>query len=197
MSDPAMLVRNYLLYVVLPLWVLAGVADYMMHRRTQIEYTSGAKESALHALQLSEAGVPVMMGLIFDVNALVILVMIAALVLHEATALWDLSYTTGRRYISPFEQHVHSFLEILPLMAVSFVAILYWNQFLALWGMGSEAARWELRWKPDPLPPAYLATLLGAVGLFIVLPFGEELWRCLRVARRRPERHKDRIKHAA
>ena len=197
MSDPAMLVRNYLLYVVLPLWVVAGLADYLTHRRTQIEYTSGTKESALHALQLSEAGVPVMMGLVFDINALVILVMIAALALHEATALWDLSYTTGRRYISPFEQHVHSFLEVLPLMAVSFVTILYWNQFLALWGLGPEAARWELRLKPDPLPAGYLAALLGAVGVFIVLPFGEELWRCLRVARRRPERQKGRITHAA
>lgn len=185
MSDPAALVRGYLLYLIVPLWLLAGMTDYFLHKRTQIEHNAGTKESVLHALQLAEAGVPVVLGLLLDINALVILIMLIALVLHEVTALWDVTYAHTRRYISPFEQHIHSFMEVLPIMAVSFVTVLYWNQFLALLGLGNEAARFELRAKPDPLPVSYLLTLFAAIGFLIVLPYGEELLRCLRVARRR------------
>lgn len=185
MKDAAGLVWHYLLYLVMPLWIAVGLGDYLMHRRTRIEHTSGMKESVLHALQLGQAGIPVLLGLLLDINALVILIMLIALVLHEGTALWDLHYTTGRREIRPLEQHVHSFLEVLPLMAVSFVTILYWDQFLAVFGLGPDTPRWEFRFKPEPLPPGYLAWLLGSVAFFIVLPFSEELWRCIRAARRR------------
>src|ERR1043165_7354435 len=112
MTDPALLVRYYLLYFILPLWIFAGLADYFLHNRTKIEDTSWTKESILHMLQLAEAGVPVVLGLLFDINALIIAVMLGALVVHEATALWDVTYTHTRRYISPLEQHVHSFLEV-------------------------------------------------------------------------------------
>ena len=56
------LIRQYLLFFILPLWIAAGVTDYVLHRRTHIEDTSGTKESLLHALQLGEAGIPVLMG---------------------------------------------------------------------------------------------------------------------------------------
>lgn len=198
MSDPAALVRGYLLYFIVPLWLLAGMTDYFLHKRTQIEHNAGTKESVLHALQLTEAGVPVVLGLLLDINALVILIMLIALVVHEVTAFWDVTYAHTRRYISPFEQHVHSFMEVLPIMAVSFVTVLYWNQFLALLGLGSEAARFDVRAKPDPLPVSYLLTLFAAIGFLIVLPYGEELLRCLRVARRRRmEQRRGRIQRAA
>src|SRR5690349_17776061 len=148
----ALLVRYYLLYFILPLWILAGMTDYFLHKRTRIENTSGTKESILHLLQLTEAGVPVVLGLLFDINALIMAVMLGAVVLHEATALWDVTYAHTRRYIGPLEQHVHSFMEVLPIMAVSFVTVLYWNQFLALFGLGPQSPRFELRAKPDPLP---------------------------------------------
>jgi uncharacterized membrane protein len=127
----ALLVRYYLLYFILPLWILAGMTDYFLHKRTRIENTSGTKESILHLLQLTEAGVPVVLGLLFDINALIMAVMLGAVILHEATALWDVTYAHTRRYLGPLEQHIHSFLEVLPIMAVSFVTTLYWNQFLA------------------------------------------------------------------
>jgi hypothetical protein len=186
MEETAVLVRHYLLYFILPLWIIAGLGDYAMHRRTRIEETSGTKESVLHILQLVQIGVPILLGLLLEVNALVLLVMLIGLLAHEATALWDLHYTTGLREIRPLEQHVHSFMEVLPLMAVSFVSMLYWDQLQSLFGIGPEPARWDLRPKSDPLPTGYLLSLLGAVGFFIVLPFGEELWRCIRAARRRP-----------
>ena len=183
----ALLVRYYLLYFILPLWILAGMTDYFLPKRTRIENTSGTKESILHLLQLTEAGVPVVLGLLFDINALIMAVMLGAVVLHEATALWDVTYAHTRRYLGPLEQHIHSFLEVLPIMAVSFVTILYWNQLLALVGVGTEAPRFELRTKTDPLPTAYLIALFSSIAIFIVLPYGEELWRCLRTVRYQEE----------
>src|SRR5205085_6200172 len=182
MFDPAFLIRQYLLFFILPLWIGAGLVDYVLHRRTHIEDTSGTKESLLHALQLGEAGIPVLMGLLLDINALVLLMMLVALLAHEATALWDVHVAIHSRYVGVFEQHVHSFLELLPLMGVSFVTILYWDQFLALFGVGSEPARFEFRPQSNPLSLVYLLVSFGAVGLLIILPYGEELWRCIAAA---------------
>ena len=185
MVDPALIIRHYVLYFILPLWIAAGIADYYLHRRTNIEQTSGTKESLLHALQLSEAGIPVALALLFDINALIFLIMLVGLVAHEATALYDVLYTRHRRYIGVLEQHVHSFMEVMPIMALSFVTVLYWDQFAALFGQGAEPARFELRFKQSPLPLAYLVGLFSAIVLFVVLPYGEELWRCLRVSQSR------------
>jgi hypothetical protein len=185
MFDPASLLRQYLLFFILPLWIAAGLADCVLHRRTHIEDTSGTKESLLHALQLCEAGIPVLMGLFLDINALVLMMMILALVAHEATALWDLHAAIHRRYVGVLEQHVHSFLELLPLMGVSFMTILYWDQFLALFGLGSEPARFEFQPKSNPLSLVYLVGSLGAVVVLIILPYGEELWRCIAAERHR------------
>jgi hypothetical protein len=181
-ADLALLLRLYLLFLVLPLWIAAGLADYLLHKRTRIEDNAGTKESVLHAIQLSEAGVPILLGLLFEVNALIILVMLIALVLHEVTALWDVAYASTRRYVSPLEQHVHSFMEVLPFMAVAFLTVMYWNQFAALLGLGAEPARFELRPKSTPIPASYLVPLFLSVGCFVVLPYAEELWRCVRAA---------------
>jgi hypothetical protein len=189
MLDPAALLRHYLLFFILPLWMAAGLTDYVLHKRTHIEENAGTKESILHALQLGEAGVPVLLALLLEVNALIFLVMVVAFVLHELTALWDVSYASAHRYVSPLEQHVHSFMEVLPLMALSFVTIMYWNQFVALIGLGPEPARFELRPKSNPISTEYLAVLFSSIAVFVVLPYGEELWRCLRASRLRHIRH--------
>ena len=49
--------------------------------------------------------------------------------------------------------------------------------------MGHEPARYEFRQNSNPLPLAYLEGSFSVVGLLIVLPFGEELWRCLVASR--------------
>ena len=146
---PCQSCRPYLLYFILPLWLLAGLSDYVLHKRTHIEDNSGTKESVLHALQLGEAGIPVILGLLFDINALIIAIMLVALVVHEATALWDVTYAHTRRYISPLEQHVHSFLEVLPIMAVSFVTVLYWDQLQAL--LAWDLSLHVLNFVPKPI----------------------------------------------
>jgi hypothetical protein len=180
MDDPT---RLLLLYFIMPVWFLAGFADYLCHRATDIAHTTGPKESLLHLLMFGEIALPLLMCLFLDINALVFAVMIAAFLAHEATALWDVSYAIDKRYVSPLEQHVHSFLEMIPLMAGSFVAVLHWPQLLALFGLGTEPARFSIAWKSEPLPVLYITSVLGASLLFELLPYLEELWRGWRASK--------------
>jgi hypothetical protein len=115
LSDPTALI---LMYFILPIWLVAGFADWLCHRASHIESTTGAKESLIHLLMFAEVGVPLLAGMFVDINALVIATMIVAFLVHEATALWDVNYATTARTITPTEQHVHSFLEMIPLMAM-------------------------------------------------------------------------------
>jgi len=191
--DAAEITRAVLMYFILPLWLAAGFADYLCHRATNIATTTGAKESLLHLLQLSEMAVPVLAAIFLEINALIILVMIVCFFLHEATAMWDVSYADGRREVTPIEQHVHSFLEMLPLMGLVMIVVLYWGQFLALFGLGSEPARFDLALKPNPLPWPYVTTVLVLVVVFEVLPYVEELIRGLRANRGALVPHKARL----
>jgi hypothetical protein len=171
-----------LMYFVLPLWLAAGFADWLCHRASNIATTSGAKESLIHLLMFAEMGIPITAAIVLEINALVIAVMIVAFLLHEATALWDVSYATEKRMVTPIEQHVHSFLEILPLMGLVLVVVLHWGQFLALFGLGTEAARFDITLKQPPLPWGYVLSVLAAALLFELLPYIEELIRGLRAS---------------
>lgn len=175
-SAPAAVV---LICFVLPLWLIAGFADWFCHRAADIESTAGAKESVLHLVQFTEMGLPLLAGVFLEINAAVIALMICSFMLHEATALWDVHYAISNRHVGAFEQHVHSFLEMLPLLAIVCVISLYWGQFLALWGLGRESADFGLRFKSDPLPVQFVVGLLSAVVLLEVVPYFEELIRCL------------------
>ncbi len=172
--------QRLLMYFVVPVWLSAGLADWYCHRRAHIETTAGARESALHNLMMVEAGLPTLAGLFLDVNSGVLLTAIAGLALHELTTIWDVAYADGRREVTPTEQHVHSFLETSPLMAVLFLIALNWDQALALVGAGPSKPDFGLRRKRRPLSWRYTIGLLAALGLFGALPYAEELWRCLR-----------------
>jgi hypothetical protein len=168
------------------MWLAAGFADYLCHRAAHIETTSGWKESFLHLLQFAEMAVPTLAAIFFEINALIFLIMIVALILHEATAIWDVSYAYHTRVVTPTEQHIHSFLEVLPLTGLFIVAILHWQQFISLFGVGSAPAEFSLRLKQQPLPWTYITIILTAVLLFEILPYLEELLRSLR-ARNSPK----------
>jgi hypothetical protein len=173
------LIGDYMLYVLLPLWFAAGVADYWCHRRTRIETTSGFRECALHILQAAQIGIAITAGLLLDINAIVLLVMVLCVLAHTLTALWDAQYTAPRRFISPFEQHVHSHLEYIPIVAVSLVALLYWNRFTVLFGANSEPASVGLRLKSEPLETRYVIIVLVPVLVQGVL-LAEEALRARR-----------------
>jgi hypothetical protein len=180
---PDEVLRGMLMYIVLPLWLVAGFADYLCHRATHIEKTSGWKESILHLAQFAEMAVPVLAALFLEITSGVIVVMMVFLVLHEATAIWDVRYASTRREVSPTEQHVHSFLEMLPLTGLLLVIALHWPAFAALFGKGTPDFSFTL--KQAPLPLTYIAAVLTLTALFEVLPYLEELIRGLRFADRR------------
>jgi hypothetical protein len=73
----------------------------------------------------------------------------------------------------------------MPFMAAAAMATLYPQQLRQLVRPTRGGAAWRLRLKKPPLPRRYLVGVLGAVGAFAVLPYGEELYRCLRARPRR------------
>jgi hypothetical protein len=176
-TDLRGLLLGYLGYFLFPLWLVAGIADYLCHRRTRIESTSGRKESLLHVLLGVEFGLPLLAGLFLEINALVLGMMIVAALAHSVTSYWDVAYTAPRRHISPFEQHVHSVLLIVPVVAVAIVALLYWEQFLAIFGSGTTSASLALQPKSESLPAWQIAAVLGLVLVLQALPLAEECWR--------------------
>ena len=182
LNDPTVII---LMYFILPLWLAAGFADWLCHRASHIETTTGAKESLIHLLMFAEIGLPLLAAMFLEINGLIIAVMLLAFFVHEATALWDVSYATSARTVTPIEQHVHSFLEIIPLMALVSVVSRHWQQFLAVFGMGSEPLRTDLTLKSEPLPIVYIAGILIMVLLFELLPYIEEFVRGLRANRGR------------
>src|SRR3954471_21593488 len=95
--------ETILLYFILPLWLLAGFADYLCHRASRIELTSGYKESLLHILMLAEIAVPLLAAIFFEINALVIAIMIVGFVLHHWPALWQPRSASHKRLITPIE----------------------------------------------------------------------------------------------
>jgi len=54
MNEPA---GQVLLYFLVPLWLVAGVADWFCHCASHIESTTGVKESLLHLLMFAEVGI--------------------------------------------------------------------------------------------------------------------------------------------
>jgi hypothetical protein len=180
MQDTTETTRNFVLYFAMPLWMVMGFADYLCHRATQIERTSGLKESLLHALMLVEMGIPVVLCLYFEVTALILIAMIATFFIHEATALADIAYAQDKRAIWLIETHIHSYLGVLPFMMGSFVICLNWDQFLSLWGLGSEPPVFEFRWKEPQFPLRYHIVMNGLLLLLLVIPYANEAWRCYR-----------------
>ena len=170
-------------YVVFPLWLLSGLADYLCHARTDIAHTSGSRESALHLLQTVEIGLPVLAFLFLSTNALALALMAAGVVAHTATSWRDVAYATQLRHISPGEQYVHSFLNVLPWVALALVAILHWPVVVAMFDPAT-ASEWEPHWRQPPFDGGILFAVLASSLLFGALPGVLEFMHTLAVARR-------------
>ena len=138
MSTDALL-QYFLMYIVVPVWLLAGLVDYFCHRASHIERTSGVAESLLHLLQFALVGIPLLAALFLEINAAILLIMLVGLVLHQAAAVWDVRYANATRRVTPAEQHIHGVLEMAPAVATAVVAILNWPDFLSLFGIGRGA----------------------------------------------------------
>src|SRR3954467_4886269 len=111
-------VWNLLVYIVLPLWVVAGFADYVCHRASGMTHATGPRESAIHWLMLAEVGLPLTLAVFFRINALLLALMLICLVAHQVTGYRDLKVAMATRTVTVFEHQVHSLLEVLPLTAI-------------------------------------------------------------------------------
>lgn len=122
------LLEILLLWGIYPLWLLAGAGDYLCHRQTDIEHTSGQCESRYHLSQFLTLLVIFAAAVLLKANALVFGAMVILIVAHSVLAHMDVSYTDGRRYISPLEQQIHGFMEVLPVVAVAIFGVLHWDE---------------------------------------------------------------------
>jgi hypothetical protein len=172
--------RRYLMYIIMPVWAVTGFLDWLWHRQTRIETTSGVKESIMHLLMMAEAGAPILTGLFLEMNAGALALMGAGWLIHDATVAWDVSYTVSRRVIFPREQHTHSYMQTIPFDIVATLACLHPEQSLALLGLGPEKPDFKLRLRKPPVPLKHFAAIVAGMGAVSGLPHIEELWRCYR-----------------
>jgi hypothetical protein len=126
-----------------PLWLAAGFVDYWCHKLTDIESTSGRTESWLHVAQFASLGVALSALALFVVTPASMLVLVAAVITHTALAFIDVTWTTGRRYIPPLEQHVHGYLDVLPVVAAFLILALHWTE------LRNASWQWQLRGSAD------------------------------------------------
>lgn len=153
-----------LMYVLVPLWIAAGLVDWLCHRRTAIARTSGLRENAFHWALLAQGGLVLAAIALLEINAVVLLLAFAGFLAHELTT-----------YV---EQMVHSFMELLPLAILCLAAAMQWDQVAALFGDGEPD--FVLEPKAVPWPAGWLLATAGAVLLLNVLPMAEETARCIR-----------------
>ena len=114
--------RLILMYFILPLWLAAGFADYLCYRAAH-EWAEGVASSSSANCRMA---VPVLAANFLEINALIILIMIVSLVLHQANSIWDVRYAM-RRAPWPRSSSTCSVLEMLPLMALLIIATLHWG----------------------------------------------------------------------
>jgi hypothetical protein len=174
------LTRNGLLAALMPAWAAAGLVDYCWHRVTKIEETSGPVESLLHLVMAAEGGVALVCGVAFELDSGPIAVAFAAALLHELTGIYDVAFAKTRRRLPQLEQHTHSFLEVLPFAIAGFMAFMHPESVATLLGAG-RSGRPRLRFRLRPLKhqKRTIATIAAGTA-FGVLPYVEELIRCLR-----------------
>lgn len=171
--------ENLLLWGIYPLWLLAGAGDYLCHRATDIEHSSGSHESWYHMVQFLVLLVAFAVAVLLEMNAATFGIMAALVLAHSVLAHMDVSYTDGRRYISPVEQHVHGFMEVLPLVAVAMFGVLHWDEIRG----GLTTPLLSLA---TPITSSSVL-LLASFALLAGIPIIEEL---MRTRRHRTERER-------
>lgn len=173
------MLESVLLWGFCPLWLAAGAADYLCHRQTDIEHTSGAREACFHGVRFLCLLPAFSAAVLMRVNALVFALMVVAVSSHSLLAYLDVSYTDGRRYISPVEQQVHGFMDLLPLIATALFGVLHWPEIRA--GITSPALALQ------PSLDVGHVLLVASFAVLAGVPILEEL---LRTRRHRLERER-------
>lgn len=178
--DTNHLLINFMLYVLLPLWGIAGCVDWFCHRATRIEATSGIKETLLHSVMGVQIAVPILLCLLFRVNVMILLICIVVWLAHEWVAHWDVRIASPKRTISIWEMHAHSYLSTLPLYMLIIIAVVNWPVVMQL-----VTLEWagQFSFAPVTIPhggSSYMPLYLSFMAVVCVFPYMEENIRCLR-----------------
>jgi hypothetical protein len=130
---------------------------------------------------LASAGMGLTAALFCELNETVLAIMTASAVAHEAIVLWDVRYAAALRPPSSTEQHLHSFLEVLPFTGLAFTMCLHPDDLAVMLGRGSRPFRLRLEPKRHPPGPLYGAAVMVLASALLVVPHLEEFVRCYRV----------------
>jgi len=183
--DASQLVLYLILYMMLPIWSIAAFIDWMCHRATKIEETSGLRESMIHFIMGVQIGAPILLCMFFEVNISIMLLCLFVLVTHEIVAHQDIVWASSRRHISHWETHAHTYLASLPLYLFALVVVRKWDVFLDMITL-NWAGGMGLVWRSEPLSgnSYYLPVFLVASFCFGLCPYIEEMYRCWRYQQR-------------
>jgi len=154
-------------HVLYLLWLAAGAMDFLLHRASSIESTSGLKESTLHLAQIAILGAATLLWLSFRASQPLFVILLALMCLHAITGYWDTRVAYPTRAIRPLEQHVHSVLDLAPWIAIG---AFYWS-------LPDTHAVAGLVFEPAPIA-MWLFAIVPAL-LLTVLPALVEFRRCL------------------
>jgi hypothetical protein len=154
-------------HVLYLLWLTAGAMDFLLHRASSIESTSGLKESTLHLVQLAILGIATVLWLCFRASPSLLAILLVLVCLHAITGYWDTRVAYPTRAIRPLEQHVHSILDIAPWIAAGAV----------YWSIPNGHMERALTFEPAPFG-VWLFAIAPAL-LLTVLPAALEFRRCL------------------
>ena len=176
MSQSTVLIA--LLWSFYPLWLAAGWFDYHCHRRTDLPHTTGLREARLHLLMLAQVGSGLLLTLACAPSPLLLAVLLALAIAHLLTSVADTRRADGRRRIGVLEQHVHGFLDVLPLLGLALYLALHAEAFDA-----AGAGAWTLRWRDPNLPAGVWAAVLAPAAVFAIAPGIVEYLRAWRAER--------------
>ncbi|HTE42291.1 MAG TPA: hypothetical protein VK629_15820 [Steroidobacteraceae bacterium] len=167
-------IQFLLVGILYPLWLVAGLCDYLCHRRTDIATTSGTTESWLHIAEFGSLAIAILIASLLVVTRTTVIAIGLAIVAHTVLSFIDVAYTQGRRHISPFEQHVHGFLDVIPVAALGLIAALNWPAI--------QNSSWTIEARGD-LPTFGTSVLIGSYFVLAGVPILEELLRTQRHSR--------------
>jgi hypothetical protein len=141
-------------------WLAAGSADFACHRATGLARTSGWRESALHLAQIALVASSVLLWLLFEPGRGLALLVGVLLLAHAGVGYADTRVAwAARRDIRPFEQHVHSVLDLAP-----------WIAYGLAFFLPPREPGWGLALRAPALPVSlWLAVLVPAL-LLVALP---------------------------
>lgn len=170
MGYETVLVRiTYAAYLV---WLLAGLLDFVCHRRSNLPLTSGLRESGFHLVQVALMGSGAVLWLALEPGWHVFWVCAVLTFTHAVVGYLDTKSAYGLRPITPAEQHLHSVLDIAPWIALALMAwLIASDDWLPAVGFGMRS---------EPLLLKVWLAILAPAAMLVGVPVLAEALACRR-----------------